>query len=712
MSRRKLGFSSFAGAALLAFLAVLLVAPASQADHSITELLSIGPDGGNANVPAQYDGASEDATHVFFHTDESLVASDTDNAFDVYERAGTTTRIVSVGSQEGFGLDAYFTRATPDGSHVFFHTRDQLVPQDTNNTDDIYERYNGTTSLVTSQVSGLTFYRQGATSDESTVFVGTSRQLTGADSDNSFDIYKRTGGTNGTYALISLGPTGGNGAYDVTFNGATADGSTVFFSTNESLLPADADTSRDIYQWTNGTITLISTGPSGGNGAIDANYGGISADGSHVFFTTAESLVGFPDDDTNVDVYERYNGTTKLVSYGPNSFDGPYDASFGGSSADGSRVFFNTSEPLLSADTDGQQDVYERSSGTTKLVSGDWADWGASFAGVSADGTRVFFHANHCFSSGIKMWSGGTTTTIVDTPIYCYDTNYQIQALSSDGTRVLYGPSATSGTTSEWLNGTTNTVQSDNFDAASLDGTRVVFDSTTSRLPADTDGTRDVYAASVAPTTPPPTAYPRPKGATPLRLSLVPAYKQCRGPNSSHQGPLAFPSCSPPELASNYLTIGTPTVNNKAANFVGSVRIDALPGNPSTPADEADNRFTVSMSDIRNNSDLSDYTGNVRVQATLRMADLWNGSSGTDGATVQDFPFSFNAPCSATADTTIGGSCAVVTTADTLVPGMVPEGKRTVTHVQDLRVYDGGADANPDTTGDNTLFAWEGIFTP
>jgi hypothetical protein len=39
-------------------------------------------------------------------------------------------------------------------------------------------------------------------------------------------------------------------------------------------------------------------------------------------------------------------------------------------------------------------------------------------------------------------------------------------------------------------------------------------------------------------------------------------------------------------------------------------------------------------------------------------------------------------------------------------------GKRTVIHVDDFRIYDGGADGVANTTGDNTPFAWEGIFTP
>jgi FG-GAP-like repeat len=207
-------------------------------------------------------------------------------------------------------------------------------------------------------------------------------------------------------------------------------------------------------------------------------------------------------------------------------------------------------------------------------------------------------------------------------------------------------------------------------------------------------------------------SYPRPRGATPLHLSLVPVFKECTEPNSTHNGPLAFPSCDPPELASDYVTIGEPQANGRQANFIGSAKFKAVVGNPSTPEDEADNGIEVSLADIRKKSDLEDYTGEMRAQMTLRMTDRLNGVNGTNAATVQDFPFSFNVPCTTTAATNTGSSCALNTTADTLVPGMVPEEVRTVTHIDDFRIYDGGSDGNGETTGDNTAFAWEGIFTP
>src|SRR5205807_2241304 len=183
----------------------------------------------------------------------------------------------------------------------------------------------------------------------------------------------------------------GNGAIAAIFRGASDDGTRVFFQTAESLVSADTDTSIDVYERSNGTTTLVSTGPNGGNGPASATYAGASADGTHVFFRTAEQLVG-ADTDNAVDIYERFNGTTTLVSTGPDGGNGSFNAIFDGVSKDGSRVFFDTSESLVSADTDISRDVYQRSGGTTTWISAGAingnGNFDAYFNGASDDGTH------------------------------------------------------------------------------------------------------------------------------------------------------------------------------------------------------------------------------------------------------------------------------------------------------------------------------------
>ena len=208
--------------------------------------------------------------------------------------------------------------------------------------------------------------------------------------------------------------------------------------------------------------------------------------------------------------------------------------------------------------------------------------------------------------------------------------------------------------------------------------------------------------------------YPRPKGATPLRASLVPAYNQCTTPNRTHGPPLAFPSCSPPAQSSGSLTVGTSDANGQVANSMGSIRLDVMPGNLGTPVDEADVGASLSITDVRRKSDLLDYTGNVQGAFNLRITDRWNNVStggGTTPATVVDIPFPVGANCAVTASPSIGSTCSVATTIDAIVPGAVKEGQRAVWEIGQLTVSDGGPDGNTGTAP-NTVFARQGVFVP
>jgi predicted acyl esterase len=208
-----------------------------------------------------------------------------------------------------------------------------------------------------------------------------------------------------------------------------------------------------------------------------------------------------------------------------------------------------------------------------------------------------------------------------------------------------------------------------------------------------------------------PATFARPKGATPLRASLVPAYSQCTSANKTHGAPLAFGSCGPPSQVSPNLTVGSPDANGAPVNSIGSVRLDAIAGNPLTPADEADVQLRVSLTDVRQAAGLADYTGQLQETTSVRITDRANGGAGDEAATVQDTPVSVTVPCAATADPAKGSDCSVSTSVDAVVPGAVPEGKRSVWELGQVLVRDGGPDGLV-STPDNSLFAVEGVFVP
>jgi hypothetical protein len=80
----------------------------------------------------------------------------------------------------------------------------------------------------------------------------------------------------------------------------------------------------------------------------------ISEDGGYVFFETTTPLV--PDTtDKTLHVYEWHNGTISLIS----AAGDPSNAYFLGASADGSNVFLGTHAQLVSQDTDVNGDLYD-----------------------------------------------------------------------------------------------------------------------------------------------------------------------------------------------------------------------------------------------------------------------------------------------------------------------------------------------------------------
>jgi hypothetical protein len=198
-------------------------------------------------------------------------------------------------------------------------------------------------------------------------------------------------------------------------------------------------------------------------------------------------------------------------------------------------------------------------------------------------------------------------------------------------------------------------------------------------------------------------SYVRPKGASPFRVPLVPAFDACTSPNTTHGAPLSFGSCGPPHQSSSQLTVGTPDANGQGANSTGSVLYRVMPG---------DVRVDASISDVRQKSGLTDYSGELQVDQQVQTTDGFNGPAQDEPGTVQTAPFRFTVPCAATAASTAGSTCSLSSTFNALVPGSVTGGGRAIWELGQVQVLDGGADGLASTPGDNTVFERQGVFVP
>jgi hypothetical protein len=441
---------SIAGRLAVPLVAALLapsVASAALLPERPVSLVSIG----GTETYSGFDGMAQDGSRSWFDTTEAIPGTgDGDFGEDVYERsADGALRLVSVGTPTA---PAYFLGASADGRSVFYQTQDPVPGTgDIGTAWDTFARVGGHTILVTPGTTGDASYER-ASSDGSRVVFGTREPIDPHDTGTGYDLYETTVAT-GAVRLVSKGD-GGNAP---TFVGLSADGSRVFFSTAEALLPADTDTFVDIYERdASGALHLDTPG----TGTHDATptARAVSADGRHLWFTAADALDGA----AGSQWYLYDNGPTG-VHLVAGSGNGPAPTVFG-ATADGARVFFTTSLALTIDDGDAAPDVYERDAdGSAHLLSPGTSGFPAIEGGVSRDGGTVWY------STYEQLLPGQDTDHALD--VYEHD---------ADGTTRLASPGV-EGVDASFLHG-------------AADGSRAWFQTTAAIAgTGDIDGTADVY---------------------------------------------------------------------------------------------------------------------------------------------------------------------------------------------------------------------------
>jgi hypothetical protein len=229
----------------------------------------------------------------------------------------------------------------------------------------------------------------------------------------------------------SLGPVCFFFADVSQFAGATSDFKHILFESNGQLTSGAPESFiESLYESVEGHVSLVGMLPDGTPAATSTAGAGssiefsssenekdfrlehaISADGSHVIFQ-APADGGLPDEAQAglIEVYDRINGveTKEISAPAPGATPAntaPAAATFAGASADGSRVFFTSAAELTTASktgSEGGEDLYEYSLATKTLADltvdtapADSAS-GASVLGTvdeSVDGSYVYFVA-------------------------------------------------------------------------------------------------------------------------------------------------------------------------------------------------------------------------------------------------------------------------------------------------------------------------------
>jgi len=387
-------------------------------------LTLLGPVGNVGDT--QFVAASAGAQHVVFQSTAHLLPADAERTAggDAYEFAGSALRLVGVdtagaplsacGSLVGDGShgDAPLTHpVSADGARIWVSapaTGDCGVPT------RVYLRENGTQTVEASASAcsrpdcsaPAAVQFAGATPDGSSAFLITAQQLTSDDVDSAVDLY-RYDAADHALTRLSAGPPGVGADVAGSVVASSNDGARVYFVASGALVPGKGEAGRpNLYLSDHGTLRYIATADD-----LDLHHAAVSSDGRVLAFATAAPLLG-SDTDAQVDVY-RYDaqaGSLQEVSLGEGGAgNGPFDVTFaaqapqlfppqplqqGGMrfmSADGTRILFTTSEPLVAGDVNTTTDVYEWANGTLGLVSSGAGDATVSYQGLSADGSSAFF---------------------------------------------------------------------------------------------------------------------------------------------------------------------------------------------------------------------------------------------------------------------------------------------------------------------------------
>ncbi|MDO8706573.1 MAG: hypothetical protein Q7J84_16675 [Sulfuricaulis sp.] len=328
-------------------------------------------------------------------------------------QAGTTTRV----SVDSAGNQANNSSIDPaisaDGRFVAFGSAAaNLVPGDTNGLPDIFvhDRLTGETTRVSvdsagNQANGSSDNPAISADGRLVAFRSSAKNLVPDDTNNTGDIFVHDRLT-GQTTRVSVDSAGNQADRDSYNPEISADGRFVaFFSYATSLVPNDTNSTRDIFvhDRLTGQTTRVSVDSAGNQANGDSSIPAISADGRFVTFgSAAANLVP---GDTNVSsydlfVHDRLTGETTRVSVDSagNQTEGySYDPSI---SADGRLVAFRSSaNNLVPGDTNGGDDIFvhDRLTGETTRVSvdssGGQVNLSSDTPSLSADGRFVAFRS-------------------------------------------------------------------------------------------------------------------------------------------------------------------------------------------------------------------------------------------------------------------------------------------------------------------------------
>lgn len=394
-------------------------------DGSFDQISPITNDPTENRVP--YRGASADFSHIVFRSCQSLLPGVPTNLCaeektELYEWNRGVLSIVGIlpdgsvapgGADAGAGIQSRSVVST-DGSSIIFES-----PSNTNGAaapgSQIYLRSNGATLEVSTSRrfppdpnGPQTPAFLAASADGSMIFFQSNEELTSnanTSGDVAPDLYAYDANTRSLTDLTAAAPGGGQFQ---GLLGMSAHGSRAYFVAR-GVLPGTAAIAGEpnLYRWDRGGTTTFLATLSGGDdlgaGVSNDTRAEVTPDGNHLLFLSQANLTAYNSNGyREAYLYDAHTNAITCLSCDPGGAPPTNDTSLPVArspldplpraiSANGSRAFFQTAEPLVPRASDNRQNVYEYDNGQLSLISSGTSSDNSTLISSSASGNDVFF---------------------------------------------------------------------------------------------------------------------------------------------------------------------------------------------------------------------------------------------------------------------------------------------------------------------------------
>ncbi len=256
---------------------------------------------------------SGDARFIVFQSNVSnLVLGDTNNWWDtfIHDRVtGTTELLPHVGTAPTLTMSG-------NAEYVAFSTyATNVVPGDTNNTEDVFVLNRATQSLELISYSNTGQQGNGSSGGPSisadgrfVAFRSDATNLVAGDTNATTDVFIRDRQT-GMTERISMDSAGNEGKGSSRNPTISSDGNFVtFLSDASNLVPDDTNGQADIFVYdrlnhTTKRASIDTSGAEANNGSVGTPY--ISADGRFIAFNSYASNLVIGDTNDSVDIFVR-----------------------------------------------------------------------------------------------------------------------------------------------------------------------------------------------------------------------------------------------------------------------------------------------------------------------------------------------------------------------------------------------------------------------